>query len=53
MIKIIEKKSENGSTIYGVQQKDGHIKWADSMPHARYLYAKAAGLTKKKKKSRG
>lgn len=46
--KIVERKLENGSTEYGVQYHDGHIKWFASLPHAQYAYGK--NLNKKKHK---
>lgn len=46
--KIVERKLEDGSTEYGVQYHDGHIKWFASLPHAQYAYGK--NLYKKKHK---
>lgn len=47
---IVERKLEDGSTEYGVQYPDGHIKWFSSLPHANYAYAK--NINKKKNKKR-
>lgn len=48
--KIVERKREDGSTEYGVQYHDGHVKWFASLPHANYALSK--NLNKKKHKKR-
>lgn len=47
-IKIVEK-TENGKKMYGVRYKDGHVKWFDSLPDARFAYATAKRKGKRPK----
>lgn len=47
---IVERKLENGSTEYGVQYHDGHVKWFESLTHANYALSKT--VNKKKNKMR-
>lgn len=47
---IIERKLDSGETEYGLQYSDGHVKWFESLPHAKYAYDK--NLLKKKNRKR-
>ncbi len=48
--KIVERKLESGSTEYGVQYSDGHVKWFTSLPHANYALSKNINKKKNRKK---